>query len=98
MRSAIALIIAAGLVATPVAARQAAPANAAADSAETTTVVEPDSANVTVNEVIADSAIPAAAAPADVAAEAPRHKRDKGFPWGLLGLLGLAGLLARRRS
>jgi MYXO-CTERM domain-containing protein len=26
------------------------------------------------------------------------HDRDRGFPWGLLGLLGLAGLLGRKRD
>ena len=104
MRSAIVWIIAAGLVAAPTAAQQTAPANAAADSAEATTIVEPDSGNVSGNDVIADPladpAMPAAApeaAPADVAYESPRPKRSKGFPWGLLGLLGLAGLLSRGR-
>ena len=30
-------------------------------------------------------------------ANTEQRQRDRGFPWGLLGLLGLAGLLARRR-
>ena len=30
-------------------------------------------------------------------ANTEQRQRDRGFPWGLLGLLGLAGLVARRR-
>ena len=26
------------------------------------------------------------------------HDRDRGFPWGVLGLLGLAGLMGRKRE
>jgi MYXO-CTERM domain-containing protein len=28
----------------------------------------------------------------------PQPEEDDGFPWGLLGLLGLAGLLPRKRK
>lgn len=102
MRPAIAMIIAAGLAASPVAAQQTEPANAD-DSVNATAVVEPDLAtgNVAVNDIIADPLAlpaPAEAAPVEVAADTQRPARKQGFPWGILGLLGLAGLLARRRT
>jgi hypothetical protein len=28
----------------------------------------------------------------------PQPQEDRGFPWGLLGLLGLAGLVPRKRN
>ena len=34
----------------------------------------------------------------DTSYGAPQPEEDDGFPWGLLGLLGLAGLLPRKRK
>jgi hypothetical protein len=41
---------------------------------------------------------PTAASPADTGVTTALRPKERGFPWGVLGLLGLVGLFGRRRS
>ncbi len=90
-------IAAAALITTPAAAQDnATDANGANVAVENT---------ATANDAIAMNdmtAVPDAnmMAPvpetAPVAAPAPAPARERGFPWGVIGLVGLVGLLGRR--
>ena len=70
-------------------------------------VAEYPSENVAAADTAADSnlVVDANAAGMDMdaiaveedAAPAPAPERKRGFPWGVLGLLGLAGLIGRKR-
>ncbi len=59
---------------------------------------------ITILAAAALVALTPAAAPAqgtgtvDTSYGNPQQEEDDGFPWGLLGLLGLAGLLPRKRK
>ena len=88
-----AIIVAAALTAAPAMAQNTAnttvPANAMVSNAATA----PPATNVVVtNDVTATAATNTATQPV-------RRPRDRGAPWGLIGLAGLLGLLGRwRRS
>jgi hypothetical protein len=62
---------------------------------ETTTATDPAAAAAQTNAVPVDNT-----AAADAAAGQPAPEEKHGFPWGILGLLGLLGFIprARRRS
>ena len=92
MRIAFAAIACAAFVAVPASAQDTNTENMAAPATAVTTD------NSTMNAE--QPAMPVTTAePAAQPAPAPRPRhRDKGFPWGVIGLVGLLGLLGRRRS
>lgn len=71
---------------TPALAQTQAPETATADQATTTADAAPDT---TVDRTAADT-VP------DRAVD--RREEDRDLPWGLLGLLGLAGLMKRKEE
>ena len=94
-------VAAAALIATPAAAQ-----NNAADANATDVTVEN---TVETNDMAAMNGMAAAPAtnmdvgmappPEEAApAPAPAPARERGFPWVIIGLVGLVGLLGRRRS
>jgi hypothetical protein len=101
MRNTLPLIIGVALLAaTPAAAQvtdNTADSNAVAVTNDTAAT---DNLEVTTDPLVADPANDLAAAPAtDVPVETygePAPAKKRGFPWGVLGLLGLAGLIGRR--
>jgi hypothetical protein len=106
MRKATMLLLGAALiVAGPAAAQDNATTNTPATTADP--LATPDANGVAVDPLATDPALangmatdPAAADPmaTDPAlAVPPEQDEDNDFPWGLLGLLGLAGLIPRKR-
>jgi hypothetical protein len=93
MRLAIAAIVAAGLVMAPAAAQETNEANMTAVN-ETENVAD----NVAAVPPSPTTAPPVAAAPVAEPQAAPSRDGGGGFPWGIIGLVGLAGLLGRVRS
>ena len=91
MRIGLALIAGAAFLATPAAAQDTNTGNA---------VVPPPAEATTDNNMIAveQQAVPIPAPEPERPVTAPRRSRDKGFPWGVIGLIGLVGLLGRKRS
>lgn len=98
MRTLFWMIAGAALAATP-AAINANLANNAAIAPDTNVTVE--DVNATLDMPVANVADPAAA-PADPGianrAAADEDDGNGGFPWGIIGLVGLAGLLGRKRN
>ncbi|HEX8257604.1 MAG TPA: WGxxGxxG family protein [Allosphingosinicella sp.] len=47
---------------------------------------------------LAPAAAPAQGGAVDTSYGNPQPQEERGFPWGLLGLLGLAGLIPRKRG
>jgi MYXO-CTERM domain-containing protein len=101
MRATIVLMIASAIIATPALAQDNNAANAttvdnvaATDVNVTDITISNDAANGIVAEPVA------APPPTDVATVDTGYTppaRNRGFPWGLLGLLGIAGLLGHSR-
>jgi len=94
-------IAAATLIATPAAAQnEATDANAATVAADNAVAANDaaamnDMATAPAPDMNAEMAPPVEeAAPAP----APAPVKERGFPWGVIGLVGLVGLLGRRRS
>ena len=95
MRNATIFILAAALAAAPAAAQNEADVNVDTANATVANEVAPVDANAVMaaNEVaMAPVAAPEEPAPAPVV-----RYRERGFPWGAIGLIGLIGLLGRRR-
>jgi hypothetical protein len=90
MRFAIALVLAAGFTAAPLAAQGANMANTVAAN-ETAMAVNAQQPVLPVTNEEAAAVTPAAT-------PAPAPSRRGSFPWGLIGLVGLVGLLGRARS
>ena len=92
MRIALALIAGAAFLAVP----------AAAQDTNTENAVVPPPAVATADnnaQAVEQQAVPISAPePEERPVTAPRPARDRGFPWGVIGLIGLVGLQGRRRS
>jgi hypothetical protein len=94
-------IAAAALIATPAAAQNE-PADANATTVTTDNAVAANDA-AAMNDMAAGPATDInaeMAPPAEEAAPAPAPApvKERGFPWGVIGLVGLVGLLGRRRG
>lgn len=91
-------ISAAGLLASApaVAQNEVAPANAAANTADANAT----EVNAVGGTTAMDMNTASATAPIQLDANhmAPIPEEKKGFPWGVIGLLGLLGLIPRRRG
>ena len=102
MRRTIILIAALALGAAPAAAQNEtvdANADVATMNAADTNAAAPDANGLVAAPGTENLAVTTAPAPADTAAvaPAPAPARERGFPWGVIGLVGLIGLLGRRR-
>jgi MYXO-CTERM domain-containing protein len=97
MRNATVFILAAALVAAPAAAQNDTNASMdAANVAATNDVTAVDAnAAMTANTAVEPGPLPDE--PAAVPPPPPPRPRERGFPWGAIGLVGLVGLLGRRR-
>ncbi|MCH8615329.1 WGxxGxxG-CTERM domain-containing protein [Sphingomonas sp. SM33] len=99
MRNATVFILAAALIAAPAAAQN--DTNASTDAANVTATN--DVSAVDANAAMAANTVAVEPGPLpDESAAAPPPPpppppRERGFPWGAIGLVGLVGLLGRRR-
>jgi hypothetical protein len=100
MRRTMIWIAAAVLVATPAAAQnETTDANASTVTADNAVAVNDTAMNDMAAAPAADMNADLAAPPEEGAPAAePAPERERGFPWGVIGLVGLVGLLGRRRG
>jgi len=99
MRMTVPLMLAAALAASSPALAQDANNTASADvNAADVAAMNATDANAMAPVATNDVAAAPAAEPAatDTYQEAPAEKKSGGFPWGVLGLLGLIGLMPRK--
>ena len=95
MRTAIVIVLAATLAATPAMAQN--DTNAAVDANATTEAIPADNGELAANDVSAVPVEPMTVENTEPAPAPEPERRSGGFPWGVVGLVGLVGLMGHKR-